>query len=244
MRGTAPGLIVMLLATFASLGGAKENLVENSLGMRLVPLPGTTHRIAIWETRVKDYARFFAEEGGPDRSWQGARHLDIVVSPTDDCPVVNVSWNEAQQFCAWLSKQEGRTYRLPTDAEWQLAFAAGSDAGPTAPWPPRVVYGNFGDAAARRQIPGFVALEDYDDGFAATSPVGSFPPNGIGLHDLTGNVWEWVDASPSPFTRTHRVIRGGSWLDFLRIDLVSPSRARSLPGLRFPNVGFRVLLVG
>jgi len=131
----------------------------------------------------------------------------------DSHPVVQVTWEQAAAYCNWLSIQEGLPaaytardgrlvarsplgtgYRLPTEAEWSRA-ARYPGAGPLkyswgAALPPAPRSGNFGDASARSLAP--LVLREYDDGFPASAPVGSFAANALGLHDLAGNVAEWV----------------------------------------------------
>ncbi len=133
----------------------------------------------------------------------------------DKNPVAGVSWEDAVQYCNWLSKQEGRTpayrqefdkwapiypttdgYRLPTEAEWVLAmrYAGGNRALKFAwgtKWPPPEDSGNLADVTARPLVPSI--LPAYDDGYASTAPTGSFKPNGLGIYDSAGNVAEWVN---------------------------------------------------
>jgi formylglycine-generating enzyme required for sulfatase activity len=146
-------------------------------------------------------------------------------------PAIHVSWNDATAYCDWLSKKTGKTFRLPTEAEWE--FAAGS-----GPKHYKYSWGsyepsnseNVGNVADETTHPkygkwkndGFVG---YKDGYFFAAPVGSFQPNELGLYDMTGNVWEWCsdwyDAtyyanSPGsnpvgPSSGSHRVLRGGSW---------------------------------
>jgi formylglycine-generating enzyme required for sulfatase activity len=132
----------------------------------------------------------------------------------DPYPVASVSWQEAAEYCNWLSAQEGLPaayvasggrlalakpvttgYRLPTEAEWEYAArwnGAANDRkypwGSALPIPPKA--GNFADARAV-YLQGHV-LADYDDGFRVAAPVGSFAPNALGLYDLGGNVLEWT----------------------------------------------------
>ncbi|MGB5333299.1 MAG: PEGA domain-containing protein [Woeseiaceae bacterium] len=163
--------------------------------------------ISIHEVSNKQFAEF---RGNHD---SGA---DVHASlAADDNPVANVSWEDAVQYCNWLSTQEGRTpayrqefdqwvpiyptpngYRLPTEAEWVLAirYAGGKRAMKFAwgdKWPPPKDSGNLADLSARELVPSI--LPAYDDGYASTAPVGKFKPNAIGIYDTAGNVAEWVN---------------------------------------------------
>ena len=124
---------------------------------------------------------------------------------SDDHPVVCLTRADVEAFCQWLSKKEGKTYRLPTEAEWEYACRAGT----TTPF-------HFGQSAT-----------DKDARFGATSPVkvGSYSPNAFGLHDMHGNVWQWCAdwyaAYPNGPVRDPRgpeapgnaIVRGGCWRD-------------------------------
>ncbi|MDP6129087.1 MAG: SUMF1/EgtB/PvdO family nonheme iron enzyme, partial [Planctomycetota bacterium] len=180
---------------------AQANAFVNTLGMKFVPVPGTEVQFCIWETRVKDYAAYAAANAGVDASWKNP-FGDGFKQP-DTHPVENVSWEDAQAFCAWLTKKElaegkikaGQKYRLPTDAEWSVAVGLGKEKGGTPEeksegiedvypwgkeWPPPKGVGNYN--------------QDLKvDNFKYTSPVGSFAANKFGLHDLGGNVWEWCE---------------------------------------------------
>ena len=139
----------------------------------------------------------------------------------DDHPVVNVTWNDALAMSAWLSVQEGRRYRLPSEAEWEYAARAGSrtrySSGDDPESLPAVA--NVFDADAQINWPQWQAFAlSGHDGFAFTAPVGSFAPNAFGLHDMHGNAWEWcadwhaddyyarspVDDPPGPATGSVR----------------------------------------
>ena len=150
----------------------------------------------------------------------------------DDHPVVNVTWNDAQALATWLSRSEGHTYRLPTEAEWEYACRAGTRTlYPHGDDPQGLLRSaNTFDQDSAQNWPKWQqhALKSRD-GYAFTAPVGSFAPNAFGLYDMLGNTWEWVsdwhgddtytkNAAPSPATNPQgpadgnvRVRRGGSW---------------------------------
>ena len=117
----------------------------------------------------------------------------------DDRPVINVSWADAQAYCAWLCKQTGREYRLPSEAQWEYACRAGTQTpfyfGNTI----NTDQANFdGDYTYNGSTKGKMR--------GMTTPVGSFPPNAFGLHDMHGNVWEWCqDAWHDSYNRAYPV---------------------------------------
>ncbi len=192
-----------------------------------------------------------------------------------DRPVVNVSWKEAVEYCNWLSDIQGlkpayqlvadnykliepRTdgYRLPTEAEWE--FVARYHQGTTEmiyPWgmemPPPENSGNFAGSEAKVMIG--QSVPGYRDGYQATSPVGSFSANSLGLFDIGGNVSEWCTdyysytypTSPDPLVDyagpdkgAQRLIRGSSWRSVTNSELRSTSKRYGLDGA--DDVGFRL----
>jgi len=251
---------------------SREHPFENSLGMRFVPVPGSKALFSVWETRVQDFEAFVKESGhqategtyslGTNRwkqrgdTWkspgfpQGPRHA-----------VCAVNWEDARAFCDWLSKKEGRKYRLPTDAEWSAAVGLPGEVGQTPkeksgklpdvfPWgtsmPPNVnglPAGNYpGAEASETNWPAaFRVIEEFRDPFARTAPVASFPPNAFGLYDMGGNVWEWCEDESEPGKGT-RVIRGASWVDNLPEILSSSYRHAVRPTSRNVSLGFRCVL--
>jgi formylglycine-generating enzyme required for sulfatase activity len=173
----------------------------------------------------------------------------------DTYQVVNVSWHDARAFCAWLTHTEpGRLYRLPSEAEWEYACRGGApEAYPFHIGQPlhslSSTQANFhGDCPYGRAAQG--------PHLRRTTPVGSYPPNGWGLYDLQGNVWEWCadrygDAyyqqsprqdPPGPPRGSFRVLRGGSWYGFGQI-CRSAYRGRVGSTVWGNGLGFRVALV-
>lgn len=177
---------------------------------------------------------------------------------TDRHPVVNVTWNDAQALARWLSAQEGRNYRLPTEAEWEYAARAGTRTRYHHGDDPEqlVEIANIFDASAAPHWPDLKAFAlQKSDGFAFTSPVASKRPNGFGLYDMHGNVWEWTSDfygadyyahSPSedpqgPLQGDVRVRRGGSWHSW---PLYSRSSYRNWNSeqTRYTLVGIRLVM--
>lgn len=176
----------------------------------------------------------------------------------DDHPVVNVTWNDAQAMAQWLSKTEGMTYRLPTEAEWEYAARAGTRTryhGGNSPQSLRKVANTF-DVESSKQWPKFAQhAHSVSDGHAFTSPVASFAPNAFGLFDMHGNAWEWtadlygehyykrspIDDPQGPEEGYNYVRRGGSWHTW---PLYSRSSYRNWnsPQTRYVLVGMRLVM--
>ena len=166
----------------------------------------------------------------------------------DNRPVEQVSWEDAVEFCDRLSQYTGRTYRLPSEAEWEYACRAGS-AKPFA----------FGDTITTNEV-------NYDGNYTygnapkgeyrgRTTPVGTFQPNAFGLYDMHGNVWEWCadtwhdnyEGAPndgsawiSETNQNVKLLRGGSWYNYPEL---CRSAYRAYDNLDFNNyyIGFRVV---
>ncbi len=235
---------------------------ENAIHMRFAPL-GQDVMVSIWETRVTDYALFVRETGRPPPP-------DPHFAQEPDHPVVNVSREDAHAFCEWLTERERKmeriakshVYRLPTDLEWSLMAGIQEDETVSpggrdlrkprvfpwgVAWPDTEKVGNFADMALAR-TPGVSidrTIPGYDDGFAFTAPVGSFPANELGLCDLSGNVQEWVEDEYSKLSANANilgVLRGGGWNTYQTDNLLTGSRNGQPPTYRDVIYGFRVVL--
>lgn len=172
--------------------------------------------------------------------WKGKKYA----KEGSDYAANYISWEDAVEFCKKLSKKEGRTYRLPTEAQWEYACRAGS----------QTAY-SFGNDSAN--LSSYAWWDDNADfvGKDYAHRVGQKPPNAWGLHDMHGNVWEWcsdrydkeyyakspVDDPTGP-TGSGRVHRGGCW-DSHGGSCRSASRRRSAPGSRYSFLGIRLALV-
>jgi len=174
------------------------------------PDEGPAHEVDVaafrmdkFEVTNADFATFVeatgyqtdAEKMGASRAWR-----DDYGNGEDNHPVVRVTWNDAVAYCTWLDK------RLPSEAEWEKA--ARGPEGFTYPW------GDDWDPSQANV---------KESGLRGTTAVGSYPPNGYGLHDIAGNVWEWTNdwyqpypgnTQPDPFYgEQFRVIRGAGWFE-------------------------------
>jgi hypothetical protein len=257
--------------TVAPAAASTQKPFINTLGMKFVPVPivggptrGERVLFSVWAARVQDYGVFAKET---QREWiappfsQGPEHPAVKVSWED--ATAFCEWLTARERKAGRLGAD-HAYRLPSDHEWSCAVGIGEreDAaelpgekngriGDTFPWgtqwPPPDKAGNYAggelqpllDAGKYMSLKGVIA--DYLDGFTETSPVGSFPANRFGLHDMGGDTWQWC-AEWFDRSQTERVLRGASWYDSDRNLLLSSHRHHSAPALRNYDYGFRCVL--
>jgi len=235
------------------------NSVVNSIGMRLNLIPAgafmmgsqaseahrkndeTQHRVTLTNsfylgTTQVTQGQWKSVMG--TTPWKG----QVFVREASNDAATYVHWDDAARFCARLSAKEGKTYRLPTEAEWEYACRGGTTT----------AY-SFGDDAAQLSDYGWFDENAYGIGKKYAQAVGLKHSNGFGLHDMHGNVWEWcsdlygnyptfsVTDPQGAAEGSRRVIRGGGW-GSNAWNCRSAIRGSDTPGTRDSHVGFRVAL--
>lgn len=204
------------------------------------PAEKPPHQVAIAQPFAIGRYEVTVEQWNACADAGGCQRIPTVADSAKNAPVRDVSWDDAQQYVAWLSKTTGKSYRLPTEAEWEYAARGGSA---TTYW--------WGDQMRK----GNANCKDCGDPWSqdAPAPVGSFAANPYGLHDVNGSVWEWVaDCWHSSYKGAPadgrawnenacgaRVIRGGSWREGASY-MVSSTRFKYSPSVRQSQNGFRV----
>lgn len=227
-----PQMIIIPRGSFI-MGDQKLVGDDNELPTHQVTI---SHRFALSRNEVTFndydyYARSMSRPLPSDEGWgRGNR------------PVINVSWKDAKAYVQWLALLTGQPYRLPTEAEWEYVARAGTD---TNYW--------WGDQLEPDHAVCSECGTEWDG--KKTAPVASFPPNSWGIHDMSGNVDEWVEDcyqnayfdAPADGSAMidgdceFRVMRGGSWFDIGRV-IRSSSRYRYLPDSSKNSWGFRIAL--
>ncbi|MCA9016544.1 MAG: formylglycine-generating enzyme family protein, partial [Planctomycetaceae bacterium] len=209
--------------------------------------------LGTYEVTQAEYEKIMGE----NPSWfspKGQGSTKVTGQKTDKYPVDSASWHDAEIFCRKLSEREGKTYRLPTEAEWEYACRAGT----TGPF-------HFGNSDNGR-LSNTAGDDPYGTdvkgpSLGRTTQVGSYAPNAFGLYDMHGNVFEWcadwfvppvysqrsgkltinpLVSSKAPAVKT-RVLRGGAWNKGKEIHARSALRRGNLPSWKGQNIGFRVV---
>jgi formylglycine-generating enzyme required for sulfatase activity/tRNA A-37 threonylcarbamoyl transferase component Bud32 len=192
---------------------------------------------------------------GPEYTWRY-----VGWEQSDRHPAVNVTWNDAVQFCEWLSRKEAKVYALPTEAEWEYACRAGTT---TRTYHGDAIEGlqqiaNLADASLKAKADpvkyAVYSFRPWDDGYPFTAPVGRYKPNAWGLYDMLGNVFQWTadwyDGRPysrafardpkGPDHGQKRIKRGTGWTSPIT-DCRAAMRVTRLPATRSAEAGLRVV---
>ena len=197
-------------------------------------LTGRDIKVLPWWTAVEGAS--WAKPEGPGSNVRGRLHH----------PVVHVSWNDANAYCQWAGT------RLPTEAEWEYASRGGL-TGRRLPWGDELTPGNYHRCNVWQGT--FPEINTLDDGYLGTAPAKSFRPNGYGLYNMAGNVWEWCadwfsadwhlsharDNPTGPPKGDHKVLKGGSYLchDSYCNRYRVAARYANTPDSATGNAGFR-----
>ena len=226
--GQGPEMVVVPAGRFQMGCVSGQDCFDEEFPLHDVTIP-QAFAVSKYEVTFEDYDRFTYPNRVDDEGWGRGRR-----------PVINVSWNDAQDYVEWLWAQTGHTYRLLSEAEWEYVARAGSST----------AY-SWGNAIGSNRANCIGCGGQWDNG--QTAPAGSFPPNAFGVHDMHGNVWEWVEdcwngsyaGAPTDGSAwrsgdcARRVLRGGSWFYTPRA-LRSAHRVLIPSGIRRYQIGFRV----
>ena len=231
--GEGPEMVVVPAGTFRMGCVSGQNCHDYEKPVHRVTI-GAPFAVGVYEVTFAEWEACVRAGGcegyrPDDRGWGRGRR-----------PAINVSWDDAQAYVGWLSRESGAGYRLLSEAEREYVARAGSET----------AY-SWGNGIGRNRANCDGCGSRWDD--EQTAPVGSFTANGFGLHDVHGNVWEWVEdcwnrsyegapTDGTAWTRgdcRYRVVRGGSWSLNPR-NLRSANRNRYTTGDRSSDVGFRV----
>jgi formylglycine-generating enzyme required for sulfatase activity len=229
-----PQMVVIVPTGDFTIGSPKDEAGRYDDEQQFGPIHMAPYAIGRFEVTFDEWAACVSEGGCTsdtkpgDRGWGRGRR-----------PVIAVSWNDAQEYVGWLSAKTGQKYRLPSESEWEYAARGGTRTPYSWRSQRACVYANYAACAVGK-----------------TLEVGSLRPNGFGLYDTGGNVWEWVQDCYKDFYdpvikdgRAYeeegacgkRVVRGGSRVNDAG-DVRSANRNRSDPAYRTDDVGFRVAM--
>ncbi|BBO68998.1 hypothetical protein DSCA_29280 [Desulfosarcina alkanivorans] len=261
---TCPEMVVLPAGQFVQ--GSPETEPDRQANEGPQRLVAIDYALAVsrYEITRGEFARFSAEtghDGAGCRTYDGSWAMDAGrnwqspgFAQADTHPATCISWNDAQSYVNWLAETTGRAYRLLSASEWEYAALAGmAPVGASATEPDRACEtANVADRSTAATYPGWDTI-DCGDNYVHTAPVGSFQANAFGIHDMIGNVFEWVaDCWNDTYTNApsdgsawrdgdcgYRVLRGGSW--FTPPGYVRASfRNRFAPDYRSSSFGFRV----
>jgi formylglycine-generating enzyme required for sulfatase activity len=199
-----------------------------------------TYRISKFEITYKQFKKFIDETGyktesesaGQSYTWKNKCDGSLIKTKEEEnFPVIYVSWNDATAYCEWLSKKTNYKYRLPSESEWEFAARGG-------------VKSQQKKFSGDNDINGIAVFKD--NSYGITKIVGSFKSNELGIYDMTGNVWEWVQDNWSdaygdtPASSSEKVCRGGSFKSAARACRVTNRSWQTLNVCK-PDIGFRIV---
>ncbi len=263
-----PEMVALPAGTFRMGSPLSEQGRQGHEGHVRVVSIGASFAIGRHEVTVSEFRRFvdqtgysagsscWATKGRKMKNRKGRDWRNPGFDQSGRHPVVCVSWDDAQAYAAWLSRETGEAYRLPSESEWEYAARAGTVT--ARHWgegeSDQCRHANGADASTDSFWTDFIFEAGCNDGHARTSPVGTYASNDWDLHDMLGNVLEWtgdcwnhshaggpVDGSAwEDGDCSRRVARGGSWANKPSV-LRAAARFQDTTGIRSFNIGFRVV---
>lgn len=272
MNLKVPGtLAIFLLCVYPAVSRAENSFTEPTTGMEFALIKGGCFEMGdsvgdgdinerpVHEACVSDFylgkyevtnAQFKKFSPGHNSNTREGSQLT-----GDQQPVVSVSWEDAAAYAKWLSEKTGAAYRLPTEAEWEYAARAGAKQSRFWGNSPDEAcqYANVADITAKQKWAKWTTFF-CDDKYATSAPVGSFMPNGNGLFDMLGNVWEWCEDTyhseaysklpkDNPLyggSGEYRVMRGGGWSNG-PLGIRNSHRVGLSPDFGHHSLGFRLV---
>jgi formylglycine-generating enzyme required for sulfatase activity len=243
-----PEMVVIPAGSFMMGSPASEEGHQDDEGPQRLVTISRTFALGKYEVTFAEWDACVSDGGCShrpyDEGWGGG-----------DRPVIDVNWHDAMEYVSWLSRKTGLEYSLPSEAQWEYAARAGTTS--SRFWgedrDSACGYANAADQTAKEQYPDWTTHE-CRDGYVHTAPVGSFRANGFGLHDIVGNVWEWVEdcyndsyiGAPSDGSAwttgecSFRVLRGASWYGIPSYFRTADRLKRIVSSFRGHDIGFRV----
>ena len=263
-----PEMVVVPAGSFMMGSPASEEARDDDEGPRHRVRIAKPLAVGVYEVTRRQFAAFVgatdhdagnrcqAYEGGSWEWLEGLSWRNPGFDQTDAHPVVCVRWEDAQAYVDWLGEKTGEAYRLLSESEWEYVARAGTQT--SRYWGESVSgqcrHGNGADGSLKRHYSDWEwATVGCDDGEVHTAPVGQFKANRFGLHDVHGNVWEWVEdcwngsyaGAPTDGSAwrsgdcSQRVLRGGSWYSYPGF-LRAAVRNGVVTGVRSGFIGFRI----
>jgi formylglycine-generating enzyme required for sulfatase activity len=227
-------------------GNFRKNIYDNHnklLDSKEVKIK--TFYISQYEITAGDYKKYCNANDilMPLFDWENTREWK------DNCPIMDISWEEAVDFCKWLSKKNGEIIRLPSEVEWEYVASYGV-INRIYPWGNDFLIGkNLGNAADKSLADFWIKkygstnsieiISNYNDGFSILAPVGSFEPNEFGVYDLSGNVPEFTQ---DDYNNKLKVVKGSSYSDAQEKTFRIDYRRGSVKDSPCYGIGFRVVI--
>jgi formylglycine-generating enzyme required for sulfatase activity len=267
-----PGtLVVLLLFAYVQAAHTQTSYTDPLTGMEFISIKGGCYQMGdssgggdpserpVHEVCVSDFFIGKFEVTNAQYKKFNPQHDSGICQKSslndDNQPVVHVSSEDAVAFAEWFSRKSGQTFRLPTEAEWEYAARAGSNKSRFWGNNPdeACTYANVADITSKKRRGKWTSF-NCDDGYLVSAPVGSFKPNGYGLHDMLGNVWEWCQDTydSEAYTKLpkdnpvyegsgeYRSMRGGGWSNGPR-GIHSAHRVGLEPDFGHHALGFRLV---